>query len=130
MIVTTADAPIRPVVLRQPLVRAFDGASLYAAWVDANGAHTNTDTTTITAQLCATVPESERLTLCPSHSKRLSTTTYDPGAGGIPTTTNPRDLSGWAETYDDSLLNELGCETCASPGAWRRSRRRSTGRSA
>jgi hypothetical protein len=51
MIVTTADAPIRPVVLRQPLVRAFDGASLYAAWVDANGAHTNTDTTTITAQV-------------------------------------------------------------------------------
>jgi hypothetical protein len=50
MIVTTSDAPIRPVVLRQPLVRAFDGASLYAAWVDANGAHTNTDTTTITAQ--------------------------------------------------------------------------------
>lgn len=49
MIVSTADAPIRPVVLRQPLVRAFSGASLYAAWVDANGAHTNTDTTTITA---------------------------------------------------------------------------------
>jgi hypothetical protein len=49
MIVSTADAPIRPVVLRQPLIRAFDGASLYAAWVDANGAHTNTDTTTITA---------------------------------------------------------------------------------
>jgi hypothetical protein len=49
MIVSTSDAPIRPVVLRQPLVRAFDGSSLYAAWVDANGAHTNTDTTTITA---------------------------------------------------------------------------------
>lgn len=47
MIVTTADAPIRPVVLRQPLIKAYDGASLYAAWVDANGAHTNTDTTTI-----------------------------------------------------------------------------------
>lgn len=50
-IVTTADAFIRPVTLRQPLIRAFDGASLYAAWVDANGAHTNTDTTTVTAQM-------------------------------------------------------------------------------
>lgn len=47
MIVTTADAPIRPVVLRQPLVKGYDGASLYAAWIDANGAHTSTDTTTI-----------------------------------------------------------------------------------
>lgn len=51
MIVSTSDAPIRPVTLRQPLVRAFDGASLYAAWIDANGAHTNTDTTTIKVEL-------------------------------------------------------------------------------
>lgn len=48
MIVSTSDAPIRPVVLRQPLVRAFSGASFYAAWCDAGGAHTSTDTTTIT----------------------------------------------------------------------------------
>lgn len=46
----------------------------------------------------------------------LKATCYDPGLGGIPTTTNPRDLSGWAETYDDSLLNELGCETCRITG--------------
>lgn len=51
MIVSTSDAPIRPVTLRQPLVRAFEGASLYCAWLDANGAHTASDTTTITAQL-------------------------------------------------------------------------------
>lgn len=51
MIVTTSDAPIRPVTLRQPLVRAFDGASLYAAWLDAGGAHTASDTTTVTVQL-------------------------------------------------------------------------------
>lgn len=51
MIVTTADAPIRPVTLRQPLVKGYAGAALYAAWLDANGAHTNTDTTTITVQL-------------------------------------------------------------------------------
>ena len=46
----------------------------------------------------------------------LKVTTYDPGAGGAPTTTNPRDLSGWAESYDDSLLNELGCESCRIVG--------------
>lgn len=53
MIVTTSDAPIRPVTLRQPLVRAFDGAGLYAAWADSGGAHTNTDTTTIKADVCS-----------------------------------------------------------------------------
>ena len=46
----------------------------------------------------------------------LKITTYDPGASGAPTTTNPRDLSGWAETYDDSLLNELGCESARITG--------------
>jgi hypothetical protein len=49
----------------------------------------------------------------------LKAIVYDPGAGGIPTTTNPRDLSGWAETYDDSLANELGCETLRLTGTVR-----------
>lgn len=51
MIVSTSDAPIRPVTLRQPLVKGYAGSFLYAAWLDANGAHTNTDTTTVTVQL-------------------------------------------------------------------------------
>lgn len=46
----------------------------------------------------------------------LKITCYDSGLGGVPTTTNPRDLSGWAEAYQDSLLNELGCETARITG--------------
>jgi len=46
----TSDVPARPAVVFGTAPRAVAGASLYAAWVDANGAHTNTDTTTVTVQ--------------------------------------------------------------------------------
>lgn len=46
----------------------------------------------------------------------LSITVYDPGASGVPTTSNPRNLARWADTYDDSLANEFGCETLRLTG--------------
>lgn len=48
-IVTTADALIGEATIKQPLVRAYAGASLYAGWVDSGGAHTDTDTAAISA---------------------------------------------------------------------------------
>lgn len=38
----------------------------------------------------------------------LKCTIFDPGLGGAPTQTNPRDLSGWATSYDDSQLTGFG----------------------
>lgn len=46
-IVTTADAFIGEATIKQPLVKAYAGASLYAAWCDSGGAHTDTDTAAI-----------------------------------------------------------------------------------
>lgn len=47
-VASSADMPLAPAFSRPRLVKAFAGASLYVAWVDANNAHTNTDTSTIT----------------------------------------------------------------------------------
>lgn len=49
LITDGSDAPVRVATIAGTAPRAYTGASLWAAWVDANGAHTNTDTTTITA---------------------------------------------------------------------------------
>lgn len=46
----------------------------------------------------------------------LSIVIYDPGAGGAPTTDNPRILTGWIESYEDSLADEFGCETLRLTG--------------
>lgn len=51
IVTDTSDSPVRP--CRPPrgtAPRAIQGASLYVAWVDANGAHTASDTTTLTIQ--------------------------------------------------------------------------------
>lgn len=43
-----SDVPVKAAVIKGQLVRAFAGASLYAAWKESDGGHTKTDTTTIT----------------------------------------------------------------------------------
>lgn len=46
----------------------------------------------------------------------LKVVIFDPGAGGAPTQTNPRDLSGWATEYSDSNCNEFGAESLTLTG--------------
>lgn len=46
----------------------------------------------------------------------LSVVIYEPGPGGIPTTNNPRNLSGWIEDFSDSLVLGFGCETMRITG--------------
>lgn len=42
--------PLKTARILGTLPRAYVGAALYVAWIDTNGAHTNTDTTTVTIQ--------------------------------------------------------------------------------
>lgn len=46
----TSDIAVRPAQRRGDPPRALAGASLYVAWIDANGAHTATDTAALTIQ--------------------------------------------------------------------------------
>lgn len=49
-ITDTSNSAVRPAARRGTAPRAYVGASLYVAWIDANGAHTASDTATITIQ--------------------------------------------------------------------------------
>ena len=44
----SSDVIVKPAVIKGTLPRAFAGASLWAAWRESDGGHTDTDTTTIT----------------------------------------------------------------------------------
>ena len=48
LVVASSDAPVTTAVIRGTLPRAFSGASLWVAWRESDGGHTNTDTATIT----------------------------------------------------------------------------------
>lgn len=50
LITDGSDAPVRTATVAGTPPRAYAGASLWVAWVDAGGAHTNTDTAAVTAQ--------------------------------------------------------------------------------
>jgi hypothetical protein len=52
-VVTAADAEITEAVLRQSLVRAFADSSLYLAWMEDDGGHTATDTTSVSAGMAS-----------------------------------------------------------------------------
>ena len=48
LVADSSDGPVKPAVIKGTLPRAFSGASLWVAWRETDGGHTNTDTATIT----------------------------------------------------------------------------------
>ena len=48
LITDGSDAPVRTAVVKGTAPRAYAGASFWIAWVDANGAHTGSDTAALT----------------------------------------------------------------------------------